>query len=77
MTENIRTRRAIINIADIKTFRELLDSCTLSDEEKQIMEMHYIDKKTYAYIADALGYAEITVAKKHSRIISKLSRIIK
>ena len=77
MTESIKTRKAIVNIADIKSFKELLDACTLSSEEKRIMELHYIEKKDFAYIGDTLGYAEITVQKKHSRILSKLSRIIK
>lgn len=77
MTEHIKTRRAIVDIADIKSFRELLSSCTLSNEEKDIMEQHYIEKKNFAYIGDMLGYTETTVIKKHRKILAKLSRILK
>lgn len=77
MTENIKTRKALVDIADIKSFNELLSACTLSSEEKHIMQQHYIEKKNFAYIADMLGYAESTIIKKHGKILSKLSKILR
>lgn len=55
---------------------ELLDSCTLTEEDKQIIKLHYVQGKNLGYIADVLGYSESTIKKKHKRILSKISKIL-
>ncbi len=55
---------------------ELLDSCTLTEEDKTIIKMHYVQGKNLAYIGDILGYSESTIKKKHKRILNKLSKIL-
>lgn len=77
MTKHVKTRRKLKNIADLKSFNEILDNSTLSNEDKFIIKEHYLSDKNFAYIADKLGYAEITVLKKHQKILKKIGKILK
>ena len=76
MSTHIETRNKLKAIPKISTFKELIDSCTLSEEDKTILQMHYIQNKTLAYIGDILGYSESTIKKKHNKILNKLSKIV-
>lgn len=77
MTSHVKIRTAIKEIADLKSFNEILDCSTLSEEDKHIMREYYLNNKNFAYIADELGYAEITVLKKHQKILKKIGKILK
>ena len=55
----------------------ILESVILTDEEKYILQQHYLKGKNFACIADELGYAEITVNKKHCKILKKISKCMK
>lgn len=48
----------------------------LSQEEKKILEMHYREGHTLSYIADEIGMSEISVKKKHARILMKVGKTI-
>ena len=76
MTEHIETRNRLKEIVEIQTFSDLLDRCILSEEDRQIMELHYLRGKDLRYIADLLGYSEGTIKKKHRRILKKLKQIL-
>lgn len=75
-SEHIKTRHKIKDIADITTFNELLDSCTLTDEDKEMLRMHYLQGKDFRYIGDMLGFAESTIKKRHRKALRKLSKIL-
>lgn len=75
-SEHIKTRQKIQDIAEIASFNELLDACTLTDEDKELMRMHYLQGKDFRYIGDMLGFAESTVKKRHRKALQKLSRIL-
>ena len=77
MTEHIKTRKKLVNISSINEFNNILESVILTDEEKYILQQHYLKGKNFAYIADELGYAEITVNKKHGKILKKISKCMK
>lgn len=77
MTEHIKTRKVLKDIATIDTFNEIVDASTLSNEDKHILREHYLHGKNFAYIADELGYAEITIIKRHKKILQKLSTILR
>lgn len=47
----------------------------LSEEEKKILWLHYKEQKTMAFIADELGMSEITVKKKHSKMLMKIGKM--
>lgn len=76
MSAHTDTRKKLKQIPKVSTFCELLDSCTLSDEDKLITKLHYIQNKNLGYIADTLGYSESAIKKKHSKILKKLSKIL-
>lgn len=76
MSTHIDTKHKLKNIPKISTLMELLDSCTLTDEDKDIIKMHYVKGKNLGYIADILGYSESTIKKKHKQILNKISKIL-
>lgn len=74
VTNHIATRKKLVDITDIHTFKDLLDSVILTAEEREIIELHYIQGKTFTQIAPILGYAEVTICKKHQKILRKVSK---
>ena len=75
MSDHVNTRRRLKSIPKVKTLMDLLEACTLSDEDKEIIKLHYIQDKSLGYIADTLGYSESTIKKKHKKILSKLNKL--
>ena len=75
-SKHIETRRKLMAIADINDFLGLLDRCVLTEEDKTLMKMHYIDGKDFRYIGDALGFSERCVKERHRRIVSKISHLL-
>lgn len=76
MTEHIETRRKLKNKPLVKDLESLFSACALSDEERKIMQMHYIKHKDFRYIADTIGYKENSVVKIHRRILKKISAVV-
>lgn len=76
MSDHVETRNKLKSIPRVSTLMELLDSCTLSDEDKEIIKMHYVQNKSLSYIADTLGYSESAIKKKHKKILCKFSKIL-
>lgn len=75
MSENIETRKKLKGIASITQFDVLLEQSTLSDLDKEILRLHYLKEKDFRYIGDILGYAEITIKKRHLKALKKLSEL--
>lgn len=76
MSEHIDTRKKLKGIASVSSFYSLINSATLSQTDKQILILHYIDEKDFRFIGDTLGYSESTIKKKHRRILAKLSKVL-
>lgn len=76
MTEHIKTRNKLKGVVEIQTFSDLLDRCILSEEDRKIMELHYLQDKDLRYIADLLGYSEGTIKKRHRKVLKKLNQIL-
>lgn len=76
MSKHIETRNKIKSIADISSFSDLLNKSTISDEDKLLLKLHYIQGKDFRYIGDMLGYSESTIKKRHRRILKKLGNLI-
>jgi RNA polymerase sigma factor (sigma-70 family) len=76
MSKHIETRRKVKEIADISSFNSLINATTLSDTDKQILVLHYIDDKNFSYIGDMLGFSESTIKKRHKKILAKLSKVL-
>ena len=74
-TEYIKIKHKVKEIPDIRSFNGLLEASTLSDLDKEIIRMHYLQDRDFGYIADALGYDAQTVKNKHKRALMKLSKL--
>lgn len=75
MSETIETRKRLKDISSIITFNDLLEQSTLSATDKQILRLHYLEEKDFRYIGDILGYAEITIKKRHLKALKKISKL--
>lgn len=75
MSVHLDTRRKLKDIPDVSRFDDLLERSTLTDEDKEILRLHYLKGKDFRYIGDTLGYAEVTIKKRHAKALSKLSKL--
>lgn len=73
MSRHIETRRKLQAVPLVSEFEAILNLCTLSDEDKNILRMHYIQKKDFRYIADTMGYSEKTIKQRHKDALRKIS----
>lgn len=70
--DNFEVRKKLRSISTYKTFYQMLDGVILSDEERKIIEMFYLENKSLDLIADELKLSKTTVARKHKKILNKL-----
>lgn len=71
-TEHIEIRKRLRGITSVAEFERLLNSRMITDIDKEILKMHYIEGKTLSYIGDMLGYSESYVKKRHRYILRRL-----
>ena len=76
MTNHVKTRNELKQINKKADFNELLESAVLSEREKEVMRLYYLDKKDFGYIADILGYSKAGIVKMHKRILKRLETLI-
>lgn len=76
MTKHIQTRNKLKGITLVDTFESLLDQCTLSDINKEILRLHYIQEKDFRYIGDQLGFSEAAIKQRHRKALKKLSSLV-
>ena len=76
MTDHMRARSYLRSIGKMSDLRNELDKYVLSDEDRQIMEMLYIQKKPLDYVADMLGYSVSGIKKRHHLILCMISNYI-
>ena len=65
---HIETRRALKEIPLVSEFDAVLARCTLNDEDKAILRMHYI--------GDSLGFSERTIKERHRESLRKISHVL-
>ena len=76
MTEHMKTKNKIKQIGSKIEFNTLLDNIILSDTERQMMQLYYIERKDFEYIADSLGYTKAGIQKMHQRILKRIEALI-
>jgi DNA-directed RNA polymerase specialized sigma subunit len=74
--ERMEARNKLRNIIFKTEFESLLEDYVLTDEDKELMRLHYLKGKDFRFIADALGYSEIAIKKRHAKILTKISKLI-
>lgn len=72
MSIHTDTRNRLKKISDLVAFDDLLNRSTLSDTDKTILRLHYLEEKDFRFIADTLGFAESTVKKRHLKALDKI-----
>lgn len=75
MTEHCRIKKKLKE--DIKTYADILNSPYISDKEKELLNLIYIEKQDYRFIGDLLGLSESTIKKRHKNLIKKIGKILK
>lgn len=75
-TEYIKIKHRVKDIPDIRSFNSLLEASTLSDLDKEILRMHYLQERDFGYIADMLGYNQKTIESRHRKALIKLSKLL-
>lgn len=76
MTSHIETKRKIKDIADINTFNEIVSNVKMSDTDKDILKLIYVDEQNINFIADMLGYSARTIKHRHALALQKINKII-
>lgn len=72
--ESMKTRNKLKDIGSVRDLESLINEVVLSEEEKQILMLHYREQKTLLYIADILGMSEATIKRKHKRLLFKIGK---
>ena len=70
---HIETRRYLRQISDVAAFNEVINAVILSEQEKQLMQLHYIDKQDFRFIGDKLGLSESSVKRKHRELLRTIN----
>ena len=73
--ETAKTRKKLKQIGSVYDFENILEQSMLSEEDKTILRMHYKEQKSLCYIADELGMSEITIKKKHRKMLMKIGKL--
>lgn len=71
-----RAKNKVKSINKRSTFNSILEDSMLSETEKELMKMYYIDQKSLDFIADELGYSKAGILKMHKRALKKIENLI-
>lgn len=75
MSDTIETRKRLKSIPTVSRFDDLLEQTTLTGIDKEILRLHYLKGNDFRYIGDTLGYAEVTIKKRHIKALKKLAKL--
>lgn len=76
MSQHMTTKKKLKSIDRKSTFNSLLEDSMLDDKEKEMMKMHYIEGKSFDFIADSLGYSKAGILKIHKKALNKLVTLL-
>lgn len=76
MTKHMEIKRRVKGINEKSTFNAILDNSMLSEKEKTLMRMYYIEKHDFDFIADTLGYSKMGIVKMHKRILQRIESLL-
>ncbi len=76
MTNHIKIKRKLKQIPTKIEFNSLLENAMVSEKERRLMQMYYVDQKDFDYIADVMGYSKAGVIKMHQRILKRIEALI-
>lgn len=76
MSKHIDIKHKVKSINRKVDFYNLLDEIILTENEKKMMILYYVEGKSIEYIADELGYSVQGISKMHKRILNKLESLL-
>jgi len=76
MSEHIDTRNKLKQIPGVSSFNELIESATITDEDRIILRLHYLQGQDFRLIGDTLGYSESTIKRRHRKALKKIGMIL-
>ena len=71
-SERKAKKHTLLNIKNIEEYNNFMDSKKLTNEQRQIADMVFVNGYDYRYIGDKLGYSERTIKSKVSKILEKI-----
>lgn len=74
--QHLQAREKIKSIHSKKELLGVLEDRLLTDDERTVIEEHYINGKSLSVIADFLGYSESSVKRFHKNALIKLNDIL-
>lgn len=74
--ERLETRRKLRAVTGVQDFQQILNSCVLTEDEKTLLKLHYLDGKNFALIGDLLGFSESAIKAKHTKCLDKLKNFL-
>lgn len=74
MTEHI-IRKHILERMTKAEIKQKLDEIVLSEEEREVIELIYLKRKSLSYIADVTGYSESGIKKIHCRVLKRIKNL--
>ncbi len=72
-TQHIETRRQLRDKPLVADFESVMARCMISDEDKEMLRLHYIHGKDFRWIGDHLGYTERAIKARHKSALRKIS----
>ena len=75
MTKHMEVKHEVQKITKT-AFNGILEEAMLSESEKSMMRMHYIERKDLGYIADTLGYSKAGILKMHQGILKCIESLL-
>jgi DNA-directed RNA polymerase specialized sigma subunit len=75
-SEHIKRRHLIEDDLTYQISPELIAECRLSQEERTLLKLRYIDGKDFGFIADTIGWTTVTTCRHHVKALQKIHRLI-
>lgn len=74
--EHVERRHTINAVSKREDLVQAIDSANIEDIDREILKMHYIQGKTWGYIADIKGYSIRQIVRRHKMALVKIVAIL-
>lgn len=69
-------QKKLKEIPTVDSFEALVNALAISETDKEVLRLHYLEQKDFQFIADKLGYSESWVRKRHYRALNKVRKLL-
>lgn len=76
MTDHIKKRRSIQNVANTDDIAAAIDKCNLRREYKTLLKILYVDGGCLEDVCEAVGKEYTTISKWHKPALIKLTYLL-